>query len=141
MRLRLAAGRSSCVVGCNCSTPTACQLDGTCGMPSRYLPHPPAPPPTPPAPPGPMPKPPTGFHAVAQPTTGSCRDGSLREPPFYSGHAINVTDCLDTCAEDPSCTAAAYCTEKCSGACHIYTTSKTVRRRFANFRIVARSIV
>jgi alpha-L-rhamnosidase len=117
---RLCRGRASCSVACNCSQPQGCHLDGTCNMPHHPpAPHPPGPPP-PPA--GPQPPAPPGFKSISH---GSCRDSAGKEPPFYAGDAANVSECLSTCAADSACTAVSYCTERCAGACHIYSDART----------------
>ena len=123
---RLCKGRASCTIGCNCSTPSGCHLDGTCGMPAKFKPHPPpAPAPGPPHP-HPMPPAPPGFRALS---TGSCRDSDHKEPPFYSNNnkqaPVTVVECLKTCGADDNCTAISYCTGPCQGACHVYTTAET----------------
>jgi hypothetical protein len=113
----LCRGTANCSVSCSCSSPA---------------PSPPSPgPPTP----GPQPPSPRGFHAVVgrDGKSGSCRDSTMREPPFYAnsrGSAeTTLLDCEATCAADPEC------------ACHILfaSTSKTVppflaaRRHYAPF--------
>lgn len=109
---RLCEGRENCTIGCNCTVPVGCHLDGTCDMPTH--------PTKPPAPPDPMPPAPTGFVALGR---GSCRDGNHREPPFYAGSVAGVAECLSTCAADSTCTASSFCAGPCQGSCHIYTSA------------------
>jgi hypothetical protein len=64
---------------------------------------PPPPPSTPPSPPPPEP----GFITVG---TGACRDGSNKEPPFFTDEhgtlqrGMTMAKCMSTCKSDASCT-------------------------------------
>jgi hypothetical protein len=91
----------------------------------------PPPPPSPPSPPSPPPAL-NGFHVVG---TGACRDSAGREPPFFtdegkpSERTMTLAKCAAACATDSACTGIAFCDgsgagASCSGACHIYTTSR-----------------
>lgn len=68
-------------------------------------------PPPPPAPPAPTPPPPpeAGFRTVG---TGSCRDASGKEPPFFTDEhgpleaAMTLEKCVGTCKADSSCTVS-----------------------------------